>query len=494
MNVINMHGGESPITTESIEAGAIGAPQKTADRPLDKVQKIVDATPPIDLLAMAEKMFDLPLLDDKGNVRRQSQNELIVMTIILFDEAIAKAGLGACIINGIVHLYDGTHWRPITDPEFLSLIGNYAVNLGCPEVGFTIFSTREKLVKQFYSVHEGKSYHRPHQSCLINLLNGTLEITPKAEKLRDFRKQDMLTHQLPFEYDPDAKCPLFDKYLERVLPDKERQRILAEFIGWIFLRDLKLEKVLVLYGDGHNGKSVFFDVSNALLGQTNITNFGLSSLSKMENRPVLGTALLNFGSEINERCDADLLKKLASGEPVEARQLYKDPFVLRDYARLAFNSNVLPRNTEHTHGFYRRFLIVEFEETISQDEKDPDLARKIIESELPGVFNWVIEGVRRLRHQRKFSPCAASEAALASYQEESDTTALFLEECGWKSCPDNRVEKKDLYAYYREYCRDSGHMPLNKNNFGNRLLRTHQIGDCKSGNSRFWKLTQESPH
>ena len=76
---------------------------------------------------------------------------------------------------------------------------------------------------------------------------------------------------------------------------------------------------------------------------------------KPEQRPALANALLNFGSEIDSKCDPDLFKKLASGEPIEARKLYKDPFIMRDYARLAFNANTLPRETEHTTGFFRRF-------------------------------------------------------------------------------------------------------------------------------------------
>jgi putative DNA primase/helicase len=258
----------------------------------------------------------------------------------------------------------------------------------------------------------------------------------------------------------------------------------------LFLRDLKLEKLLVLFGDGHNGKSVFFDIVNALLGEQNVSNLGLSSLSKIENRFPLASSLLNFGSEINDRCDADLLKKLASGEPVEARRLYKDTFIMRDYARLAFNANVLPRDTEHTTGFFRRFLIVPFTETISEDEKDPDLALKIIASELPGVFNWAMRGLRRLRETRKFSECLAATETLATYRKESDSVAMFLEDECLQSSGSERVGKDVLYSDYRNYCQGAGYRPLSKNNFGKRLLRQHQIHDSKSGKCRFWHLSR----
>lgn len=61
-----------------------------------------------------------------------------------------------------------------------------------------------------------------------------------------------------------------------------------------------------------------------------------------------------------------------------------------------FSSNVLPREVEHTEGFFRRFLILEFDQTIPPERQNPNLAKEIIETELPGIFNWVVAGHQRL--------------------------------------------------------------------------------------------------
>lgn len=96
---------------------------------------------------------------------------------------------------------------------------------------------------------------------MINLQNGTFEISSQGTKLRPFDRSDFITYQLPFEFNPQAKAPLFEAYLNKVLPDKERQRALAEYLGYIFIKHgsnaLKEEKALILYGTGANGKSVF---------------------------------------------------------------------------------------------------------------------------------------------------------------------------------------------------------------------------------------------
>lgn len=479
-----------PVSTETLKAGTGYSQPILSSEPLKVIRSAIKRVERADLLELALQYFNRSVLDPKGQPRQQSQNELIVLVIQHFRHWMDEIQMGARILNDMPHLFGGTHWKSVTDPEFESMIGDFALRLGCDPVGFGIFTAREKLVKQFHSIHGGQPADVKLGQTLVNFRNGTLEISDDAEVMRGFEKSDLLTYQLPFDYDESAVCPMFDRYLLRVLPEESSRMVLAEFLGWVFLRDLKLEKVLFLFGDGQNGKSVCFDVVNALLGEQNISNYGLSSLSKMENRCALGSALLNFGSEINERCDADLFKKMASGEPIEARRLYSDPYIMRDYARLAFNANQLPRDTEHTTGYFRRFLIIPFSETISESEKDPELARKIIETELSGVFNWVMVGLRRLRQQRKFSPCAAADQALATYKQESDSTAGFLEEGGWVASDDRRVGKGELYGAYRDYCRDGGHAALNKLNFGKRLLGTHKINESKSGGMRFWNLTQ----
>jgi putative DNA primase/helicase len=521
-NTISEHPAPQPVSIETILAGAGGSPQATcgttinppltdheyqidtnevadegmpnfgeSGNPLHAVRSAIANVDARDLLELAHEILGLPTTDSKDEPRDQTQAEIIVLIVAYFEHYLIESGFGALIMNGAPHLYGGTHWHQVDEKAFEAMLGRFAENLGYHVATSRYFAFREKLLKQSFATLVEEVADRPPGSVLINFLNGTLEIDGSGEGLRGFDKADRLTYQLPFGFDESAQCPLFDQYIARVLPDPSSQAVLAEFIGWIFLRELKLEKVLVLFGDGHNGKSVFFDIMCALLGFHNVCNIGLSSLSKMENRFRLAGALLNFGSEISDRCDADLFKKLASGEPVEARKLYKDVFIIRDYARLAFNANVLPKNTEQTTGFFRRFLIVPFTQVITDDEKDPDLALKIISAELPGVFNWVMRGLRRLRIARRFTTCIAAREALTTYRKESDSVAMFLDDEALVPSIDGRRGKNETYTEYRNYCQTSGFSPLSKVNFGKRLLGQHQISASKSGSLRFWNLIRQ---
>ena len=273
-------------------------------------------------------------------------------------------------------------------------------------------------------------------------------------------------------YFPSSIAPIFRSFLDRVLPDVESQRVLAEFVGYVFTHNLKLEKALLLYGGGANGKSVFFDVLQALLGDHNVSSYSLSSLTNSKNgyyRAMLADKLVNYASEIHSRLEAHLFKQLVSGEPVEARLPYGRPFNLTDYAKLIFNANELPRDVEHTNAFFRRFLVIPFKVTIPEAEQDKRLAEKIIRDELPGVFNWVLDGLERLLAQEGFSECRAVDDAVNRYRAESDSVAMFTEEHGYEPSPSNHKSLGELYSDYKSFCADDGFRPLGKKNFSKRL-------------------------
>ncbi len=192
-------------------------------------------------------------------------------------------------------------------------------------------------------------------------------------------------------------------------------------MGYLFIKPavLKLEKVLLLYGTGANGKSVFFDVMMALLGGgANVSNASLESITKDKDytRAMLANKLVNYASEISTKLDPSTFKTLSSGEPISARMIYGPPFTT-NYAKMIFNCNELPKETEQNHGFYRRFLIVPFDVTIPDREQDKELAQRIISSELSGVFNWVLDGLDRLLKNKQFTESSVVRQKVEDYDD-----------------------------------------------------------------------------
>jgi len=393
---------------------------------------------------------------------------------------------GLCKNHDFIYLYNGAFWTEIDKDEFQKFLGEASEKIGVQWDNAQDYQFREHLYKQFLATEHLSAPPSDGNKVLINLQNGTFEISPQGTKLRPFDRLDFITYQLPFEYNPQAKAPLFESYLNKVLPDVERQRILAEYLGFVFIKHgsnaLKEEKALILYGTGANGKSVFFEIVSALLGAENVSNFSLQSLTNENGyfRAKMANKLVNYASEINGKLEASIFKQLVSGEPVEARLPYGQPFILKQYAKLIFNCNELPKDVEHTNAFFRRFLIIPFDVTIPTDQQDKNLHTKIIENELSGVFNWVLDGLNRLLEQKRFSDCEAVQKAVEQYRIESDSVQMFLSENEYKVSATNQIPLKDLFNEYQNYCAESGFKACSLRTLADRLRNSGYQTDRKN--------------
>lgn len=432
-----------------------------------------------------EQWKDLKKQLDKLKLNLKHYLVLSIENALLFAE---KKRWGLCKNHDFIYLYNGTFWAEIDKETFQKFLGEAAEQMGVAKFSARFYQFREQLFKQFLATAYLPTPESNKDTVLINLQNGTFEISPQGTKLRPFDRSDFITYQLPFEYNPQAKAPLFEAYLNKVLPDPERQRVLAEYLGFVFIKHgsnaLKEEKALILYGTGANGKSVFFEVVNALLGTDNVSSYSLQSLTNDNGyfRAKLANKLVNYASEINGNLEASIFKQLVSGEPVEARLPYGQPFILKQYAKLIFNCNELPKDVEHTNAYFRRFLIIPFDVTIPPHEQDKNLHTKIIEKELSGVFNWVLQGLNRLLEQKKFSDCEAAQQAVEQYKIESNSVQMFLNENEYKGSLTNYKLIKDLYPEYRAFCIDDGVLPFKKTNFIKQLRALSLVVDRVSQN------------
>lgn len=407
------------------------------------------------------------------NSKVPHQKHYIIYTIEELLKLAVKNDWGICKYLAFIYFYNGAYWNVTESDELKAFLSKVAEKMGVSKVDAKFYKFVDDLFKQFqFSANLPKAI--PEDSTtLINLLNGTFEIKPKTQVLREPRRKDFMKYQLSFEYNPDATAPMFQKFLDEVLPDIECQTVLAEFIGYVFVHPsvLKLEKTLFCYGSGANGKSVFFEIVRALLGNENISNYSLQSLTDQTGyfRASLQNKLVNYASEISGTVNPALFKQLCSGEPVEARLPYSPPFVLTNYAKMIFNGNVLPKDVEHTNAYFRRFIIIPFNVTIPKERQDKDLDKKIIANELPGIFNWVLLGLKRILKQRDFSNCTAAEQMVADYKTQSDTVALFIEDHNYRVSTTENLQLKALHSEYKAYCIDNGYKPVSNRILADRL-------------------------
>lgn len=406
-------------------------------------------------------------LDAEEKITRKQQ--VVIFIDELLNIAIAN-NWGLCTKDGFIYVFNGKYWQTVSTDDFKPFLAQAAIQMGIPAIDAKYHLFKDELHKQFLSCSNLPTLEVQNK-VLINLLNGTFEITDGIQGLREEKREDFMKYQLPFEYDPNAKCPLFLEYLNRVLPDEDCQKVLAEYIGYLFTNGLKLEKALILYGGGANGKSVFFEVINAILGEENICSYSLQSLTKDDSyqRAELSNKLVNYASEINGKLEASNFKLLVSGEPIQARQIYGRPFTMRNYGKLIFNCNELPRETEQTNAFFRRFTIIPFTVTIPESEQDPELAKKIISNELGGVFNWILEGLKRIIHQKKFTQSVLVNEEVKTYRKESDSVAIFVDEENYIPAFNENIPLKLMYGEYKTYCYENGYRACSIRTLSERL-------------------------
>jgi len=209
-----------------------------------------------------------------------SKKHFIIICIEELINLAIKNKWGLCKKNDYIYIYNGAYWKSINKDNFQKFLSEVALKMGVYEYDAKFYEFEDKLFKQFLSTANLPLIESGTDEVLINLRNGTFVITPENQKLREPQKEDFIKYKLNFDYDPNAKAPKFEMFLNKVQPDIERQKVLSEYLGYIFIKSFKLEKALILFGSGANGKSVFFDIVNALLGAENVCNYSLQNLTK----------------------------------------------------------------------------------------------------------------------------------------------------------------------------------------------------------------------
>ena len=114
-------------------------------------------------------------------------------------------------------------------------------------------------------------------------------------------------------------------------------------------------------------------------------------------------------------------------------------------------------------------MIINFDVTIPEERQDKQLPNKIIQNELSGVFNWILQGLDRLLEQKNFSKCEAIDNARSDYEKQSDSVQLFICENGFNKSTNDYILISQLYPQYKNFCFEDGYKPVGKSNFIKRL-------------------------
>jgi putative DNA primase/helicase len=311
----------------------------------------------------------------------------------------------------------------------------------------------------------------------MNFINGVLDLS--TWDFLEHSEEVGFRYVLPYEYNPYSKAPVFEKMLKKITGGSEElQNVLLEMMGYCLSNDTCwAQKAFVLVGEGANGKSTLMNTVKLLSGGNNYACLTMEDLKKSEyNRQMLDNKLFNFSEETPSKAlvEHSLFKTLVTGGEIQVRSPYKEPYSIKNNAKLVFSCNELPKALDTTYGFYRRLIILPFDQRITKKDPDydPYIERKLA-GELPGIFNLAIEGYKRLLRQGGFSESKQIEATLAEYENETDSVKGWVKD-NVKVHPINgsdtpRSSLKDMYLRYKTEVEYSGEMPITRKKFTKKL-------------------------
>ena len=348
---------------------------------------------------------------------------------------------------------------------------------------------------------------------LLNTVSGTLDL--RTGHLHAHRPEDLLSKMIPFRYDPQAKCPQFLKFLNRIMgghPDASaaQDTDVREVISYLQLAfgcaaTGKPEKVLfVLFGKkGNNGKTTLIEIIRDALGdkeyagQVQVESLMARSKEALSSNAV-NTDLADLqgcrfvsSSEVEEgqRLCLSRVKYLTGLGQLKARRMREDMITFSPTHKLFLDCNHKPVITDAHDAVWNRVKCIPFLVEIPDLEIDTDLPAKL-RTELPGILNWIVEGATRYLKNGLGDPPVVI-AAIEKYREESDKlNEFFANRYVFK--PGERkaeVPTTALFQAYECWAEDSGQKhSLSKATFEDQLQkRGCTKGRDSSGTVRVWK-------
>ena len=294
---------------------------------------------------------------------------------------------------------------------------------------------------------------------LINLINGMFNTDNFT--LIEHDPKYYSTVRIPIEYTPNAECPMWKQFLLQIFEgDEERIKVAQEWAGYMLTPITKAQKALLLVGEGENGKGVFVDTMRLVVGEENISNITLNELNNEFSRIRLHnkTANISGENEMNGKSfNTQYFKAIVGEDTISAAEKHMPSISFKPICKMILTMNNLPDTKDTSHGYFRRLSLLPFNANFSESNRDNDLREKL-KAELPGIFLWSMEGLKRLKaNDFKFSPCKSMDDMLKTYQTEQKPMYEFFEDC---IAPTEdaryREDNKLVYNTFKNWVADNG--------------------------------------
>ena len=299
-------------------------------------------------------------------------------------------------------------------------------------------------------------------SMLLNVANGTLDL--RTHTLRPHDSADMLSKIAPTDHEPGARCPVWESFLERVLPDPDVRACFQRLMGYGLQGGQEAKCFGVVVGPPDAGKSTALDTIARALGCPGADaeeGEGAAARHYVEtasveafgphdggNRPELAKligarlVLVNEIPEEGHGLESRTVKAWTGGDLLSAAPKYGHPITFRPDGLLVFMGNALPEIGFEDDAMWERVALIEFGVSIPEAERDRELRSKF---DPRGVLAWLVEGHRLYRESGLAAP-ESCRLARDRRRSEADPLAEF-----WEAAtePEGFASRAALFGAYR---------------------------------------------
>lgn len=302
---------------------------------------------------------------------------------------------------------------------------------------------------------------------LVPTRSGYLEVRPDKVVVRTAKKEDGLTYVLNCGFDEGADCSRWVNFLDEALPNPEIRNYLQEYVGYTLLADTRHEVAAWLIGEGGTGKGTTGVVVQAL--HRKVVAIDLENANQYTMASILDASLIYIDETPKSRIPEQAIKSAISGDMMSSDVKNRDPISFCPTGKWWLQGNHLPPLSDHTSGFWRRFIIFPF--NIKPKDKIPLLAESIVEHELEGVLNWALAGLQRLLARGGFDTLPREMQILKDEAMlGSNSVASWADEMEVTIDAEGTASKEQTYGCYRDWCVRNGMKAVSSDTFTKRLF------------------------